>query len=218
MNENRRPVASRKVSVFQNIAKTLVRMGFTPNQISVASSFFALFGGCALSQISNSEGAAFYAFIVLGFLGIQMRLLCNLFDGLMAVEGGLKTPAGDLYNDIPDRISDLFLIVGASYSIPFLFGRELGWAAAFFACLTAYVRTLGASLQLGHDFKGPMAKQHRMAMLNLALLMSVAEKKIFSDVVWTFTICVSLILLGSLWTSFRRARSAALKLAEKKRT
>jgi phosphatidylglycerophosphate synthase len=211
--ENRRPVASRRVSAFQNVAKLLVRWGISPNQVSVASSVFALLGGWALSQISRSDGMIFYEFILLAFAGIQMRLLCNLFDGLMAVEGGLKTPAGDLYNEIPDRFSDLFLIVGASYSIPFSWGCELGWAAAFFACMTAYVRTLGASLLLGHDFEGPMAKPHRMAILNLTLAAAFIEKYLESEVRWSFMVGVGLIFIGSLWTTFRRAVRAGRKLS-----
>lgn len=216
MNNNRRPLASRKVSLFQNIAQTLVRWGLTPNQVSVASCFFALGGGVALARISTAEGGAFYASVVFALLGIQLRLLCNLFDGLMAVEGGMRTPTGDLFNDIPDRIADMLLIVGASYSVPFSWGPELGWAAAFFACLTAFIRALGASLHLGHDFSGPMAKQHRMAVLNGALLLSVLEKALFAKVTWSLTGALFVILVGSIWTSLRRTQTAASKLSGNK--
>jgi len=43
--------------------------------------------------------------------------VCNLLDGMVAIEGGLKTPAGELFNDVPDRISDPLILVGAGYDL-----------------------------------------------------------------------------------------------------
>jgi hypothetical protein len=43
---------------------------------------------------------------------------------------------------------------------------------ALLAALTAYVRVTGASLGMGQDFRGPMAKQHRMAVLTAACLLA----------------------------------------------
>ncbi len=39
-------------------------------------------------------------------LVVGVALLANLFDGMVAVEGGLGTPSGILFNDFPDRIAD----------------------------------------------------------------------------------------------------------------
>ena len=100
---------------------------------------------------------------------IQMRLVCNLLDGMVAVEGGKGSPAGVIYNDAPDRVADVLILVGAGYSgagepgvVKIFAMLPLGWCAACVALGTAYVRTLGASLMGVHDFRGPMAKQHRM--------------------------------------------------------
>jgi hypothetical protein len=41
----------------------------------------------------------------------------------------------------------------------------LGWLAALIAVLTAYVRVLGHSAGTPDFFAGPMAKQHRMALM-----------------------------------------------------
>lgn len=212
MQDNRRPVASREVNVFQVLAKKLVSMGLTPNQISVFSALFALLGGWAFAQLGSSSGPAFYAFAILVFVGIQLRLICNLIDGLMAVEGGLKTPTGEMFNDVPDRFSDLFLLVGASMSLPPAWGLHLGWAAAAAAILTAYVRVLGASMGQGHDFKGPMAKQHRMAILNLCLLAAVVENIYFGTIQNSLGFGLVVILAGSLLTVFARLKRIANKI------
>src|SRR5207237_9019762 len=96
---------------------------------------------------------------------IQLRLLCNLFDGMVAVEGGFRTKSGEIYNELPDRFADALIFVGAGYSLStWATLPALGWAAAVLAVITAYVRTLGASVGAAQYFIGPMAKQQRMAI------------------------------------------------------
>ena len=102
---------------------------------------------------------------------MPLRLLCNMLDGMLAVEGGLTTPSGELYNELPDRLADLLILVGAGYAIGEVpWGPELGWAAATTALLTAYVRTLGVAAGASHHFVGPMAKPRRMHVLIAACL------------------------------------------------
>lgn len=99
---------------------------------------------------------------------LQLRLLCNLFDGMVAVEGGFKTKSGELYNELPDRFSDAVIMVGAGYAVPSSeWLRGLGWLAALLSITTAYVRALGASAGASQHFIGPMAKPQRMALLTV---------------------------------------------------
>ena len=106
---------------------------------------------------------------------MPFRLLCNMLDGMLAVEGGLKTPSGELYNELPDRLADLLILVGAGYAIVVPWGPELGWAAAADGALTAYVRTLGVAAGASQHFVGPMAKPRRMHVLIAACLLSAVE-------------------------------------------
>lgn len=48
---------------------------------------------------------------------------------MVAVEGGLKSPAGAVYNELPDRIADTLIIIGVGYglSITFPIAITLGW-------------------------------------------------------------------------------------------
>lgn len=158
---DRRPLKVRGARWAQGCARTIAGLGISPNQISVASVVFAGLGAAALL----AGGWYFLAAAAC----IQARLLCNLFDGMVAVEYQRATPLGALYNEFPDRIADSILLVAAGYAIDLPW---LGWLAALAAALTAYVRVFGASLNLGHDFRGPMAKQHRMALLTAACVAS----------------------------------------------
>ena len=156
-DSDRRPLAVRGAGWAQSIARAIAGLGITPNQISVISIVFAALGAAAL--------LAGGWYLIAAAACIQGRLLCNLFDGMVAVEHNKATPLGPVYNEFPDRIADSLLLVAAGYAgqMP-----ELGWLAALAAALTAYVRVYGAACGLGHDFRGPMAKQHRMAVLTVA--------------------------------------------------
>src|SRR5262249_4097004 len=95
---------------------------------------------------------------------------------MVALEGGMKTKSGEVYNDLPDRISDSLVLVAAGYAVPgFPYGPVLGWCAALLAALTAYVRMLGGAAGLPQSFIGPMAKQQRMALLTAACVLSIFE-------------------------------------------
>jgi phosphatidylglycerophosphate synthase len=161
--ENRRPIQARSLGIMRTLATMLARSNITPNQISCASVVMALIVPAALFW----QGIT-WAGCLLAVLGIQLRLVCNLIDGMVAVEGGKRSVLGDIYNEFPDRIADTIIILGFAYFVAQ--DGELGWAAAFFAVLTAYTRNLGAALGTKHYYVGPMAKQHRMALLSIVLL------------------------------------------------
>jgi phosphatidylglycerophosphate synthase len=100
-----------------------------------------------------------------------------MLDGLVAVEGARKTATGDLFNEVPDRLADVLILAPVGYALTWLgtLGITLGWLVALLAILSAYVRVFGGSLGFEQSFIGPMAKQHRMALLTLTCLASVVE-------------------------------------------
>jgi phosphatidylglycerophosphate synthase len=166
---SRRPLKTRSHRWAQVLASGLVKMRASPNAISVAGIGIALLGGTILW----STGRGWLPNGLVLFLGatcVQFRLLCNMLDGLVAVEGGLKSKAGDLFNELPDRLEDLFLLVGAGYASESV---ELGWLCTALALLTAYVRALGGSLGQPQDFCGPGAKPHRMFFLTVGCLAGI---------------------------------------------
>jgi phosphatidylglycerophosphate synthase len=150
--------------------------------------------------------------LVLAAACIQLRLLCNLLDGLLAIEGGLKSKTGDLYNELPDRAADIVILVGAGIPMRWLpEGLTVALIAAMLAVLTAYVRLLGGSLGLQQDFVGPMAKQHRMFTLTLGTLAAAAEFAIVGTL-WSLYAALWVIAVGSAFTLLRRIRRIARAL------
>lgn len=170
MSDNRRPISTRSTQWAQKITAQLVARNISPNQISVASIAFACLGAFTLLTHSG-----FWASL-LCIAAIQLRLLCNLFDGMVAIEGGKQSALGSLYNEFPDRIADSLLIVALGYAAGL---PAVGWFAALAAALTAYVRVFGGSIGQAQRFSGPMAKQHRMAVMTGCLVLNAAEALIF---------------------------------------
>ena len=99
-------------------------------------------------------------------------MLCNLLDGMVAIEGSKSTATGALFNEIPDRLADPLFLVPLGYASGYPW---LGWLAALLAVLTAYVRVLGGTLGQPQDFDGILPKQRRMAVLTGALLVHAIE-------------------------------------------
>lgn len=157
----RREVSSRSNTAIRSFAGALARTAVTPNQISAFSVVASLLVPVGLFLFDG------WTAIVLAIAGIQLRLLANVVDGLVAVEGGKSSPVGALYNEFPDRLADSIILVSLGYAANL---PALGWLAALLAALTAYVRVFGGALGQPQSFRGPMAKQHRMAVVTLGLL------------------------------------------------
>lgn len=159
----RRPIASRELAVWKRTAAWLARRGVSPNAVSLAGMAcgFAAGGALALTSLPGWERAAFLGAALL----IQLRLLANMLDGMVALQTGKGSPVGELYNEIPDRVSDAAILIGAGYAAGSL--PELGCVAACMALFVAYVRAEGKAAGARQEFCGPMAKSHRMFTLTV---------------------------------------------------
>jgi phosphatidylglycerophosphate synthase len=201
-DDNRRPIAARGSAWARKLAATLARSAVTPNQISVASVVFAAAGAALLLWRPDVGG------FLLCALCIQLRLVCNLLDGMVAMEGGKASAVGKIYNEFPDRVADSLLIVALGYAAE---TPWLGWLGALFAALTAYVRVFGGALGFAQDFRGPFAKQQRMALLTVACVAAAAET-FWHDQRYALLIAAAIIAAGSFVTCATRTRAIAAQL------
>ena len=163
--DGRRPLKSRDQPFFQHLAAALARAGVSPNAISCSSIVFGLAAGLALAATAHTGGGALRLAWLAAAVCIQLRLIANLLDGMVAVEGRRGGPTGELWNEAPDRLADAAIFIGAGFAA----GSSplLGFTAALSSIFVAYVRALGASVGAGQIFLGPMAKPHRMFALTV---------------------------------------------------
>lgn len=196
-SESRRPIASRDTGWAKRTAAYLAAKGVTPNTISVFSIIFSFFGLLAFyADLRCSSLHIFWMILAIAF--IQLRLIMNLFDGMVAVEHHQKSVIGGLFNEVPDRISDTFTLFGVGLLIRDMpYGMDLAYLAIILAVTTAYIRTLGASLGCPHYFIGPMAKQHRMAFVCAGCVVAIFYVPVFYYVLIVMNI-------GLLMTCWRR--------------
>ncbi len=203
---DRRPIASRDSRWAIAIAHWLAVRQVTPNRISQASVGFAALACLALWAAGDGPSALW---LILAAAAIQGRLVCNLLDGMVAVEGGMREPDGPFWNEFPDRIADLLILGGTGLAA---LDPALGMAAAALAVLTAYTRELGRASGAPADFGGPMAKQHRMAILSAACLLAALTPL---STPWVMTLALWIIVAGSALTTFLRARRLVVHLASR---
>jgi phosphatidylglycerophosphate synthase len=203
---------SRDQAWANQFAQTLVRWRVTPNAISLGSVLCSFITAVAFVFPQNAAGAEHAFLLVLAIAGMQSRLLCNLFDGMVAIEGGKKTKSGEIYNDLPDRIADAVVFISAGYAARrHPFGVEMGYLAAALAIFTAYVRMLGGAAGLRQSFIGPMAKQQRMAVFTVACALSIFETR-FLAAGTTLWLALIIVNLGCVVTIWRRTRQIAHEL------
>ena len=200
---SRRPLKTRKHPLAKTATQWLIEHNVRPNTISLSSIAMALIGASSLflSLTDNPISRSFW--LVFAALFIQLRLLCNLLDGMVAVEGKQSSPVGEMFNDIPDRIADALFFIAAGYASLHFWGVELGWSAAVLSIMTAYIRTLSASMGAPTLFLGPMAKQHRMALLTAGCLLTALSPWLsFFSHALSFTLII--VVIGSIITCYRR--------------
>ncbi|HTE01267.1 MAG TPA: CDP-alcohol phosphatidyltransferase family protein [Mucilaginibacter sp.] len=179
ISANRRPIASRDTGWAKRTALILAEHNVSPNTISILSIIFSLLSLVAfyLDYKTKSDNVLY---MLLAIVGIQGRLIMNLLDGMVAVEHNKKSPVGGLYNEVPDRISDTLTIFGVGLLAKNLpHGLDLAYLAIILSVTTAYIRALGASLNCGHSFLGPMAKQHRMALICIGCIINIWYTPVF---------------------------------------
>ncbi len=199
------------------MAKWLAATGVTPNAISIAGMVLGCLAGVALAATASLDSWWVRAAWVAGAVLVQLRLLANMFDGMVAIERDAASAVGELYNEIPDRISDAAILIGLGYGS----GGEptLGYAAACVAIFVAYVRAMGVAAGAPQDFAGPMAKPQRMFAVTVGAVYCAAtplawQPEFGPDGRSIASFVLALVTLGGLWTAARRLRHIVRNLRE----
>jgi len=210
---DRRPLTSRSTGWAHKATELLAGTSITPNQVSIAGMVFAAVAAFLFYISMHTGGWSRAIPWFLAALACQLRLLCNLLDGMLAVEAKRGSADGAAWNEFTDRYSDILILVGMGYAI----GQPiLGWAAACFSVLTAYTRELSKAINMGADFVGPMAKPHRMAAVTAATVLgAIASIMMAHDStvpVLILSIGLWVITLGTLGTAIRRTYRLIEKL------
>jgi phosphatidylglycerophosphate synthase len=164
---DRRPIATRNREWAKAATAWLAARNVSPNAISITGMCACIVAGIALALTSISDCRILW---LIAAAGAQLRLTANMLDGMVALASDRASKVGELYNEIPDRVSDAAVFIGAAFA----FGGNvaLGYIATILAIFTAYIRAAGKIAGAANEFCGPMAKQHRMLVITLVCVYS----------------------------------------------
>lgn len=207
---DRRPIAARKLGVSRALASALARAGVTPNQISLAGMLSGVASGFALGLTPLAPGAWWRVLFACGAALILLRLLCNMLDGMVAVARDACSPLGELYNEIPDRVSDTATLVGLGFALGGL--PLLGFAAALLAMFTAYIRAMGKAAGGPQQFCGPMSKPQRMFTAAAAALFCALAPAAWQPEIGAPALALLLVCAGAALACLRRLHRVASAL------
>jgi len=157
---SRRPIAELFRRTAHAAVRLCVRLEIHPNTVSYCSIVAAGAAGVCFWQ-----SGALPVLLIPAVAFCYVRLWLNMLDGMVALASGKASRSGEIVNELPDRISDVIIFVGAGYSG--LCGPSGGYWAAIFALLVAYVGVLGQAVGVQREFSGLMAKPWRMVALHV---------------------------------------------------
>jgi phosphatidylglycerophosphate synthase len=155
---SRRPIAETFRLTARGATRFCVRVGIRPDAISYLSVIFAV-----AATLCFWRSAHHPPLLLVAPLFCYLRLWCNMLDGMVALASSRASWRGEVLNDLPDRVSDVLIFVGAAHGgwmNPFF-----GYWAALLSLGTAYVGMLGQAVGVQREFAGLMSKPWRMVAL-----------------------------------------------------
>src|SRR5207237_4726757 len=157
---SRRPIAN----IFRRSADAAtqfcVRHGIHSDAVSYLSILAAIIAAICFWKSGDSRWL-----LIVAPLLCYLRLWFNMLDGMVAVTAGKASPRGEILNDLPDRLSDVIIFAGVAHSG--LMNPIIGYWAAIFAVLTAYVGLFGQALGVQREFGGIMSKPWRIVAVTI---------------------------------------------------
>ncbi|RRJ33537.1 CDP-alcohol phosphatidyltransferase family protein [Halocatena pleomorpha] len=151
-----RPLASRVLNPFVNAS---VRVGLTPNAVSVTAFALAFGAGVAFSFADTTPWLA---------MGGAVLVFCNgwldLLDGALARRLNVASSTGDLLDHVLDRYADIVVLVGLAAGSD---QYELGLAAVTGVLMTSYLGTQAAAVGLDRVYGGVLGRADRLALIGI---------------------------------------------------
>jgi phosphatidylglycerophosphate synthase/flavodoxin len=95
-------------------------------------------------------------------------MVLNTFDGMIAIAQGKKTMVGEVVNALPDRYSDIFVMLGLGLCPSS--SRVMGVVAVVSVLLVSYTGMLGKAMGVSWQHQGPTGKVDRLVALLIVLI------------------------------------------------
>lgn len=144
--------------------RLLARMGVTANQVTVAAVFLSLATG---GIIALNPTVSSFLFLLPPVLFLRMAL--NAVDGMLAREHDMKSPFGQILNELGDVVSD------AALYLPFALLPGISPIPVVLIVLLATISemagVLGTVIGASRRYDGPVGKSDRAFLFGLLALL-----------------------------------------------
>lgn len=170
--------------VLLRLAQMLVRVGISPNLITVVGCTAGILSGIVLARGEFLRGA----------IAIAVVGLCDLLDGMVARAKNTQTRFGAFLDSALDRYADMAMFIGLI--IHFAHMNRLDYLlicclALVGTVMTSYSRARAESV-IGHCRVGFMERPERIVFLMLGILFNRVEQALW------------VIAIGANWTALQR--------------
>jgi phosphatidylglycerophosphate synthase len=210
---SRRPIAMAFSRTAEGATGLCLRWRIHPDAISYSSILAALAAAICFWKSGQTPWL-----LIVAPLFCYLRLWLNMLDGMVALAASKASPRGEILNDLPDRVSDIVIFAGVAHSG--LMNPFIGYWAAIFAVLTAYVGLFGQAAGVQREFSGMMSKPWRMVALHLGAWLAYACRSYGGSIqsIGGFTIldwtCL-IVIAGCLQTVVVRLKRILIALQNK---
>jgi phosphatidylglycerophosphate synthase len=190
---SRRPIGESFRATARFATELCVRLNIHPDTVSYASVVAAAGAAFCFWKSGHQPWLLFLAPLL-----CYLRLWFNMLDGMVALASGKASWRGEILNDLPDRVSDVLIFAGVAHSG--WMNPLIGYWAAIFALLTAYVGMLGQAVGVQREFSGLMSKPWRMVALHIGAWAALARPSLTIERFTILDVTCLLIVAGCLQT------------------
>ncbi len=185
-----------------------------PDILSYAAVPVALLIGICV-YFSADNNLLLILVIILTFI----RMTLNTLDGIIAMEQGKTSLAGEIVNALPDRYSDIFLMLAIAFSS---YCRSyIGATAAICVLLVSYTGMMGKAIGVNWQHQGPLGKVERLILIMIAaflqFIFTIKGHKnfaLFSFNTSIFELLMVYFIISSQVTVFNRLKGMLKEIKE----
>ncbi|MBP1929565.1 archaetidylinositol phosphate synthase [Methanolinea mesophila] len=164
---------------FKPLIAVSLKLGLTPNILTVGSFIVAGFAGVAY----------FYENVLVGTLMVLLNAVFDSLDGALARAMNIQSPKGDFLDHVIDRYADIFIIVGifAGGLAPW----PIGVLALTGVLMSSYLGTQSQAVGVGRNYGGVLGRADRLVLILVAGFLQLA----FPDPIFGLTLLAWLLLV-----------------------
>lgn len=138
-----------------------MRMGITPNALTVASLIVAVLAGISF----------YLGMIIWGVVMVAFNAFFDALDGALARETNSHSLKGDFLDHVVDRYADIFIITGI-----FAGGFAPWWIGVFAltgVLMSSYLGTQAQAVGLGRNYGGILGRADRLVLILAAGVLDI---------------------------------------------